>query len=103
MLKLPHGFDIYLVSVKTMRKNGQIFVALSKKLKFMHSTNVNYAIAFGLPNCVGILNEICSTKPRQYHCVMDSELKFLFSSLCNMTRFVFNTISDTTSIEFFTV
>ena len=45
---------------------------------------------FGLPNCVGILNEICSTKPRQYHCVVDSELTFLFSSLCNMTRFVFN-------------
>ena len=31
---LPHGFDIYLVSVKTMRKIAQIFVAFSEKLNF---------------------------------------------------------------------
>ena len=30
----PHGFDIYLVNVKTMRKIAQIFVAFSEKLKF---------------------------------------------------------------------
>ena len=32
---LPHGFDIYLVNIKTMRKIAQIFVAFSEKLKFM--------------------------------------------------------------------
>ena len=31
---LPHGFDIYLVIVKTMRKIAEIFVAFSEKLKF---------------------------------------------------------------------
>ena len=31
---LPHGFDIYLVSVKTMRKIAQFFVAFSEKLNF---------------------------------------------------------------------
>ena len=31
---LPHGFDIYLVNVKTMRKIAQIFVAFSEKLNF---------------------------------------------------------------------
>ena len=31
---LPHGFDIYLVNVKTMRKIVQIFVAFSEKLNF---------------------------------------------------------------------
>ena len=31
---LPHGFEIYLVNVKTMRKIAQIFVT-SEKLNFM--------------------------------------------------------------------
>ena len=31
---LPHGIDIYLVNVKTMRAIAQIFVALSEKLNF---------------------------------------------------------------------
>ena len=31
---LPHGFDIYLVIVKTLRKIAQIFVAFSEKLNF---------------------------------------------------------------------
>ena len=34
MCNLPHGFDIYLVNVKTMRKIVQIFVAFSEKLNF---------------------------------------------------------------------
>ena len=34
MRNLPHGFDIYLVNVKTMRKVAQIFVAFSEKLNF---------------------------------------------------------------------
>ena len=34
MRNLPHGFDIYLVNVKTMRKIAQIFVAFSEKLNF---------------------------------------------------------------------
>ena len=32
---LPRGFDIYLVNVKTMKKNAQTFVAFSEKLNFM--------------------------------------------------------------------
>ena len=31
---LPHGFNIYLVNVKTIRKIAQIFVAFSEKLNF---------------------------------------------------------------------
>ena len=31
---LPHGFEIYLVNFKTMRKIAQIFVAFSEKLNF---------------------------------------------------------------------
>ena len=31
---LPHGFDIYLVNVKTNKKIAQIFVAFSEKLNF---------------------------------------------------------------------
>ena len=31
---LPHGFDIYLVNIKTMRKIVQIFIAFSEKLNF---------------------------------------------------------------------
>ena len=33
----PHGFDIYLVNVKTMRTIAQIFVAFSEKLNFTNS------------------------------------------------------------------
>ena len=33
---LSHGFDFYLVIVKTMRKIAQIFVTFSKKLNFNH-------------------------------------------------------------------
>ena len=46
---------------------------------------------FGLPNCVGILNEICSTKPRQYHCtyigfwINSLILISLVSSLCKIS------------------
>ena len=32
MRNLPHGYDIYLVSVKTMRKIAHIFVTFSEKL-----------------------------------------------------------------------
>ena len=35
MRNLPHGFDIYLVNVKTMRKIAQIFVTFSEKLNFI--------------------------------------------------------------------
>ena len=38
---LPHGFDICLVNIKTMRKIVQIFVAFSEKLNF----NATQAIA----------------------------------------------------------
>ena len=34
MHNLPHGFEIYLVDVNTMRKIAQIFVAFSEKLNF---------------------------------------------------------------------
>ena len=35
----PYGFDVYYVNViKIMRKNAQIFVAFSEKLKFMVGT-----------------------------------------------------------------
>ena len=34
MRDLPHGFDNYLVNVKTMRKIAHIFVAFSEKLNF---------------------------------------------------------------------
>ena len=36
LLNLPHGFDIYLVNVKTMRKITQIFVAFSEKVNFKY-------------------------------------------------------------------
>ena len=35
MRNLPHGFDIYLVSVKTMKKIAQFFLPFSEKLNFM--------------------------------------------------------------------
>ena len=35
MRNRPHGFDIYLVNVKTMRLIAKIFVAFSEKLNFM--------------------------------------------------------------------
>ena len=34
MHNLPHGFDIYLVDIKTMKKIAQIFVAFSEKQNF---------------------------------------------------------------------
>ena len=34
MRNLPHGFDIYLENVKTMRKIAQFFVAFLEKLNF---------------------------------------------------------------------
>ena len=34
MGNLPHGYEIYLVNIKTMRKIAQIFVAISEKPKF---------------------------------------------------------------------
>ena len=34
LCNLPHGFDIYLLNVKTMRKIAQFFVAFSEKLNF---------------------------------------------------------------------
>ena len=34
MRNLPHGFEIYLVTVKTVRKIAQMFVAFSEKLNF---------------------------------------------------------------------
>ena len=39
MRNLPHGFDIYLVTVKTMRKIAQIFVVFSEKLNFNKTEN----------------------------------------------------------------
>ena len=35
MRNRPHGFDIYLVNIKTMRKIAPIFVAFSEKLNVM--------------------------------------------------------------------
>ena len=40
MRDLPHGFDIYLVNVKTMRKIAQIFVSFSEKLNFKQPTQL---------------------------------------------------------------
>ena len=34
MRDLPHGFEIYSVNVKTMRKIAEIFVVFSEKLNF---------------------------------------------------------------------
>ena len=34
LLRPPHGFDIYLVNVKIIRRMAQIFVAFSEKLNF---------------------------------------------------------------------
>ena len=34
---LPHGFDIYLVNVKTIKKMAQIFVTFLEKLNFIKS------------------------------------------------------------------
>ena len=34
MNNLPHGLDIYLVNVQTMRKIAQIFVPFTEKLNF---------------------------------------------------------------------
>ena len=39
-MRNPHGFDILLVNVKTMRKIAQIFVAFSEKLIFTIMTSV---------------------------------------------------------------
>ena len=36
MRNLLHGFDIYLVDAKTMRKMAQIFVAFSEKSNFIN-------------------------------------------------------------------
>ena len=50
MRNLPHGFDIYLVNVKTMRKIVQIFVAFSEKLKFT-CKNLNANLEKVWPHC----------------------------------------------------
>ena len=42
LLNLPHGLDIYLVNVQTMRKIVQIFVAFSEKLNFITGHNNGY-------------------------------------------------------------
>ena len=42
MRNLPHGFDIYLVNVKTIRKIAQIFVAFSEKLNFRNKPKKCY-------------------------------------------------------------
>ena len=36
LCNLPHGFEIYLENVKTIRKISQIFVAFSEKLNFIY-------------------------------------------------------------------
>ena len=41
---IPHGFDIYLVNVKTMRKIAQIFVAFSEKLNFTQQCTIVRAV-----------------------------------------------------------
>ena len=41
MRNLPHGFDIYLGNVKTMREIAQIFVAFSEKPKYVKSRGPN--------------------------------------------------------------
>ena len=50
MRNLPHGFDIYLVNVKTMMQIAQIFVAFSEKLiftaqkpEFQHHFDIPYS------------------------------------------------------------
>ena len=42
MRKLPRGFDIYLVNVKTLGKIVQIFVAFSEKLNFNIDSSPQY-------------------------------------------------------------
>ena len=39
MRNLPHGFDIYLVNIKTIKQIAQIFVAFSEKLNFKRPHN----------------------------------------------------------------
>ena len=39
MRRLPNGFDIYLLNVKTMRPTAQIFVRFLEKLSFMICIN----------------------------------------------------------------
>ena len=46
---LPHGFDIYLVNVKTTRTIVQTFVAFSEKL------NISYLIATVQSTIISIL------------------------------------------------
>ena len=41
--KLPHGFESYLVNVKTMRKIVQIFVTFLEKLTFTGTLDVNFS------------------------------------------------------------
>ena len=43
---LPHGFDIYLVNIKTMRKIAQIFVAFSEKLNFTIAIQIKHKQLF---------------------------------------------------------
>ena len=45
---LPHGFDIYLVNIKTIIKIAQVFVAFSEKLNF---NSHNYIKSHNLHNC----------------------------------------------------
>ena len=48
---LPHGFDIYIVNVKTMRKIVQIFVAFSEKLYLIFTKVVSVCASLISHNC----------------------------------------------------
>ena len=74
MRNLPYGFDIYLVSVKTMRKIVQIFVAFSEKLNF---TNKNAASEM-------ILHTNC-TKTSVIYSFLVPDFSFKTDAIANQT------------------
>ena len=55
MHKLPYGFEIYLVNVKTIRQIAQIFVAFSEKLNFMYQNNLDGFPLIFRPSVVSII------------------------------------------------
>ena len=71
MRNLPHGYEIYLVNIKTMRKFAQIFVAISEKLNFnrlpVYSARRIFCTSKNLPEL--ILNLISILEKRGFLCV----------------------------------
>ena len=47
----PHGFDVYLVNVKTMRNIAPIFVAFSEKLNFKIDFPLDFQSGFKIHGC----------------------------------------------------